>query len=153
MELLEDEGGSGNEEDLKKMLDDLIKMNIKVSGSHKFSKNEEFKEIKSEDIKFLLIPFYQSEILQRFYENRETRLEQALLFYDEFFKTLKIYDYLDKEKANFYKILRKKNDEELNETDQDKIKKSFEQLSVDREEKIKSYKYKKALSDKIKVYI
>jgi hypothetical protein len=137
------------EEELAKMLDDLNEMLKGVAQAGKFSPNEEFKEIKTEDIKYLLIPYYQAEIIQKFMEKREVKLELTLKFYAEFYKILDSYNYLTKDRKEIYKKLTKKYDEEEDNNDSDK--KSFDSTANERDEKIKNYKYKKALSDKLKV--
>lgn len=153
IEKYEEEGGPYDQNELKKALNSLAKIAKEVHSNGLFSANEEFSEIKVEDLKYLLVPYYQAEIIQKFMENRDSKLDLALKFYDEFFKILDNYNYFDKDKKNLYKILRKtKDDEEETEKNPNK-KPSFELLSQNREEKIKAYKYKKALSDKIKVNI
>jgi hypothetical protein len=140
----------GKEEEIKKLFNEFNNMFIKVREKQIFSNNEEFSEIKTEDIKFLIIPHYLSELIQKFTENRTIRLEQGLKFYDEFYKILNTYSYLSKEQKQVYEKLTQKDED--NE-DKSNNKKAFEQMSSEREEKIKNYKYKKTLSDKLKVII
>jgi len=199
LENLEEEGGPYNQEELKNFLNSLSKIAKEVHSEGLFSKNEDFTEIKAEDIKYLLVPYYQADVIQKFMENRDSKLDLALKFYDEFFKildnynyfpkdkkdlynilrknkddendeenrdskldlALKFYDeffkildnynYFPKDKKDLYNILRKKKDDENDEENREGKKPSFELLSQNRDEKIKAYKYKKALSDKIKV--
>ena len=92
-----EEDPSKREEDWKKTLDSLIQINNEVIKEGIFSENEEFSEIKPEDIKYILIPFFQGELIQKFMENRTAKLELALRFYDEFYKRLNKYNYLSKE--------------------------------------------------------
>jgi immunoglobulin-binding protein 1 len=132
----------------KQTLNDLINIKKDVSQNGVFSENEEFNEIKTEDIKFLMIPYYQSELMQKFMENRENNLNFALKFYDEFYKFLEQCEYLDKDKITMYKILTKPSDE-----DEEPKKPSFEVMSKEREDKISKFKYKKLLSEKLKVFI
>jgi hypothetical protein len=139
------------DEEIKNVFNEFNEIFIKIREMGTFSENEEFKDIKTEDIKFLIIPFYQSELMQKFMENRTIRLEQALKFYSEFFKILDNYGYLKKEQKEEYKFLTKKNDEEIDI--QNNSKKAFEQMSLERDEKIKQYRYKKALSEKLKVKV
>ena len=49
-------------------LDQLTILFKEVVRQQVFSKNEEFEELKTEDIKFLLIPFYQADMVQKFME-------------------------------------------------------------------------------------
>jgi hypothetical protein len=150
-EALEDDS-QGKEEDIKQLLNGLNAINIKVLANGTFSNNEEFKDIKTEDIKYLLAPYYQSELIQKFMENRDIRLEQGLQFYDAFYKKLDTYQYLTKEQKDQYKTLRGLNTNDHEEDEKDKMKKAFEQMSLEREEKIKQFRYKKALSEKLKVF-
>jgi immunoglobulin-binding protein 1 len=153
IEKFEDEGGPYDQEELKNILNICSKIIKEVHSNGLFSTNEEFNEVKTEDIKYLLVPYYQSDILQKFMENRESKLDLSLKFYDEFFKVLNNYGYFQKEKKKLYLNLRKKDDEEVdNESDKDINKKSnIELVSQNREEKIQAYKYKKALSNRLKV--
>ena len=63
------------EEDWKKLLNELNDIKIRIYKEKIFSDNEEFKDIKTEDIKFMV--------------NTKNILEFALKFYDEFYKLLK----------------------------------------------------------------
>jgi len=91
----------------KLCLDDLSTLFQEVARQQIFSVNEEFSDIKTEDIKFLLIPFYQAELIQKFTDSRGNKLKLALKFYDEFYKILEQYNYLTKEvllcQFNYYR--------------------------------------------------
>ena len=137
------------EEDWKKLLNELNDIKLKIYKEKIFSDNEEFKDVKTEDIKFMLVAFYQSEFIQKFMINRKNILQFALKFYDEFYKLLVSYDYLSKEQIKKYEKLTEKS-----EDGEEKPKKSqqqiFEEMSKSRTEKIELYKHKKNLSEKIK---
>jgi immunoglobulin-binding protein 1 len=135
-------------EEWKKLLDEINEVKLKIFGSGVFSENEEFKDIKTEDIKFLLISFYQAELIQKFNENRDNILLLSLQFYKEFYSILKKYEYLTKERILYYKKITGDFEEDDKEEDR---KPTMEELSREREEKIMAFKYKKALSDKLKV--
>ena len=137
------------EEDWKKLLNELNDIKLKIYKEKIFSDNEEFKDIKTEDIKFMLVAFYQSELIQKFMVNRKNILEFALKFYDEFYKLLQSYEYLSKEQVKKYKKLTHK-DEEEGENKKKTPQQTFEEMSQNRTEKIEMYKYKKNLSEKIK---
>ena len=92
-----EEDPSKREEEWKKTLDSLIQINNVVRSQGIFSENEQFSEIKPEDLKFLLIPYFQGELIQKFMENRDAKLELALRFYEEFYKRLNKYEYITKE--------------------------------------------------------
>ena len=136
------------EEDWKKLLNELNDIKLKVYKEKIFSDNEEFKDIKTEDIKFMLVAFYQSELIQKFMVNRKNILEFALKFYDEFYNLLQSYEYLSKEQVKKYKKLTHKNEE--GENQKKTQQQTFEEMSQNRTEKIEMYKYKKNLSEKIK---
>ena len=136
------------EEDWKKLLNELNDIKLKIYKEKIFSDNEEFKDIKTEDIKFMLVAFYQSELIQKFMANRKNILEFALKFYDEFYNLLQTYEYLSKEQVKKYKKLTHKDEEEENK--KKTPQQSFEEMSQSRTEKIEMYKYKKNLSEKIK---
>ena len=151
LEQMEEDGGPYNQEELKKLLNSLSKIAKEVHSNGLFSKNEDFSEINAEDIKFLLVPYYQADVIQKFMDNRESKLDLALKFYDEFFKILDNYDYFSKDKKDLFKILRNIKDDEFEDEKKEGKKPSLELLSQNRDQKIQAYKYKKALSDKIKV--
>jgi hypothetical protein len=137
------------EDDWKKLLNELNDIKLKIYKEKIFSDNEEFKDIKTEDIKFMLVAFYQSELIQKFMVNRKNILEFALKFYDEFYKLLKSYEYLSKEQIKKYEKLThvpEEGEEEPKKTPQQ----SFQEMSQNRTEKIEMYKYKKNLSEKLK---
>ena len=69
IEKLEDEFDKVDE--YKDLLNELNEIKVKLYASGVFSDNEEFKEIKTEDIKYLLVSFYQGEVIQKFNENPE----------------------------------------------------------------------------------
>lgn len=148
IEKFEETGDTGELDEWKKILNQLNDIKKRVYNKAIFSENEEFKDIKTEDLKFLLVAYYQAETIQKFMDNRESILTFALQFYDEFFKLLEKYDYLPKEKKEQYKKLKNAEEEEEN-----KGKPSMEQMTKDREEKIQAFKYKKTISEKLKVNI
>lgn len=150
VEEFEDESDVENLPKWKATFDELNSVKLKVHQLGIFSENEEFDEIKTEDLKYLLVAFYQAEILQKFMENRETSLKFALHFYSEFFKMLDKYDYLSREKKQAYKKLVKKEDDEEEKGAKKKMP-SMEELNLERQQKIEGYRYKKNLSEKLKV--
>jgi len=150
VENLEDE--YDKHEEWKELLNESNEVKLKIYAAGVFSENEEFKEIKAEDIKYLLISYYQAEVIQKFSENRENILNLALQFYREFYNILNKYEYLTKDRKNFYKKIsgiKDKDDEEEEESENKNP--SLDELSREREEKIMAFRYKKSLSDKLKV--
>jgi len=147
VEKLEDE--FDKKEEWKHLLNELNFVKIKVYENGIFSENEEFNEIKNEDIKYLLISYYQGEVLQKFMENREGVLKMTLQFFSEFYNILVKYDYLTKERKEYYKKITQTKDEDEEEI----TKPTLEELSRVRDEKILAFKFKKSLSEKLKVKI
>jgi len=146
VEKIEDE--FDNTEEWKKLLNELNEVKLKVHAAGVFSENEEFKDIKTEDIKYLLISFYQAEVIQKFMENRENIISHSLQFYKEFYNILEKYEYLTKDRKNYYKKLTRGKEEE---DEEGSSKPSIDEMSRERDEKIMAFKYKKGLSDKLKV--
>ena len=150
LESYEDKGYDKEyESDWKQMLNELNTIKTNVYKEQMFSDNEEFKDVKTEDIKFMLVAYYQSELIQKFHINRKNVLQFALTFYNEFFKLLKNYEYVSKDQIKYYESMTKKNDDDDDNNKKNKMK-DFAQLSLERQTKIEMYKYKKALSEKIK---
>lgn len=144
------------------ILNEIMK---EITRNNMFSGNEEFKEIPFENLKYLMIPFYQAELLILLQnENREKNLKLSLQFYNEYYKILKTYKYLDKKEEDKFKYLYEEclfaeskgkensnNFEKLLEEEKNNKKKiNLEVHSKSREEKIEEYKYKKLLLDKLK---
>ena len=136
------------EDDWKKLLNELNDIKLRIYKEKIFSDNEEFKDIKTEDIKFMLVAFYQSELIQKFMVNRKNILEFALKFYDEFYKLLKSYDYLSKDQIKKYEKITYVPEE--GQEPKKSPQQSFQEMSQNRNEKIEMYKYKKNLSEKLK---
>ena len=90
--------------------------------------------------------------MQKFKENKESNLKFSIHFYEEFFKLLDGHEYFEKErKEQFKNLIKKYKNENGEESTENKFKLSLEDMSKEREEKIKLFKYKKALSEKLKV--
>jgi len=140
-----EEDPSKKEDEWKSALDSLIQIQNEVKTEAIFSENETFNEIKPEDLKFLFILYFQGDLIQKFMDNRDAKLELALKFYDEFYKKLDAYEYITKEKKESYKSLTKKEDDEEKGN-----KPNTDQMNKERTEKIQMFRYKKALSEKIK---
>ncbi len=151
VENLEDE--YDKQEDWKELLNSLNEVKIKAYAAGVFSENEEFKEIKTEDLKFLFISFYQAEVIQKFSDNREGILSIALQFYREFYNILEKYEYLNKERKDYYKKISGEKDKDDEEEEGERKRPTMDELSKERDEKIMAFKYKKAISEKLKVNI
>ena len=81
------------EEEWKGIFDSLVEIKTYVDKEKIFSDNEEFSDIKTEDLKYVLISYYQSELVQKVQTNRKNMLTVSLKFYNDFYKLLKSYNY------------------------------------------------------------
>jgi len=130
-----------------------------VSSSNTFSLNEDFAEIQTENIKYMQIPYYQSVLIQSIdttntYE-RQKNLNISIQLYDEYYKLLKSYSFISKEENDIYKSLLEsiyESQQGDKEKEKEKTGKKGDLLKMtnEREEKIRIYKEKKELNDKIK---
>lgn len=150
-----------------KQFDILADVMKEVASNCFFSPNETFEEILTENLRFLLTPFYQGELFMLLQENRDKNFKLVLQFYDEFFKILKNYKFVSKEEIDLYNFLyleaisaetkgkeNSDNYEKLLDSERKKETKKIPDLtgiSQDREAKIKEYKYKKSLLESIKL--
>jgi hypothetical protein len=82
-----------------KTLDGLRALVTKVQSESLFSPNEELKEIQTENLKLLMAPFYQADVLFRIMDQRLERVKMAQVFYLEYLKLLRHYDVLDKQQC------------------------------------------------------
>lgn len=155
-----------DKENITKEFDNLVGIMKDIKSNNYFSPNEQFEEILTENLRFLLVPYYQAELLFLLQDNRENNLKLVLQFYDEFYKILNNYHYLTKEEKEKYvtifseivaaENIGKENSENYEKLSKQEIKKqtnisNFDKLSQDREAKIEEFKYKKALIEKIKL--
>ena len=70
-----------------------------------FSSNEEFSEIHTENIKLLMIPYYQAEVLLRIMENRDKNVQKGHVYYLEYLKLMNHYRLLDKAQVTQWKTM------------------------------------------------
>lgn len=143
-------------EEILRLYNSLSAILKEVSSSSTFSSNEDFAEIQTENLKYILIPYYQSELIQiidtsNTYE-RQKNLLVSIQLYDEYYKLLRNYSFLTKEENDLYKRLSESiYDAQTVDKNKEKEKKEdFSKMTMEREEKIRLYKEKKELNDKIK---
>jgi len=98
-----------------------------------FSPNEEFKEIPTENIKYILVPYYISSIFGRIQTNRKSNLMISKTYLDEFIKLANFYGLVTKEQRKNWKT-------------------RMENMNYEptREEKIQGFKENKELQTKMK---
>ena len=90
-------------------------------------------------------------MIQKFSDNREGILAIALQFYREFYNILEKYEYLNKERKEYYKKISGEKDKDDEEEEGERKRPTMDELSKERDEKIMAFKYKKAISEKLKV--
>lgn len=73
-----------------------------------FSPNEEIKEIATENLKLIMAPYYQADVLFRIMDQRGERVKMAHVFYLEYLKLLDHYGVLEKSYQNKLKMYQKK---------------------------------------------
>lgn len=155
-----------NQDTITREFDNLVNIMKSVKENNYFSPNEQFSEINTENLRFLLVPFYQAELLFLLRDNRDKNLKIVLQFYDEYYKILKNYSFLTKEDREKYEAIYaeiiaaegkgKENSDNFDKLNKKEVKKqtnlaNFDKLSQSRDEKIQEFKYKKALIERIKL--
>jgi hypothetical protein len=83
------------EKNFLKTLDDLRKLVNDIQRGSVFSDNEELKEVATENLKLLMAPYYEADVLFRIMENRVERVKMAHVFYIEYLRLLNHYGVLD----------------------------------------------------------
>jgi hypothetical protein len=98
-----------------------------------FSPNEELKELPTENLKYLLVPFYLADILGKLMTDRRRNLALSKKYYDEFVKLCNHYELVTKEQRKQWKTIY-----------------DNAEYEPSREDKIQSFKEKKELDYQIK---
>jgi molecular chaperone DnaK (HSP70) len=96
------------EENFKKTLEKLRLLVCDIQRLGMFSPNEEIKEIATENVKLLMAPYYEADVLFRIMENRMERVKLAHVFYLEYLKLLNHYGVLEKDQIRQWKTFTKK---------------------------------------------
>ena len=73
-----------------------------------FSPNENIKEVSTENLKLMMAPYYQADLLFRIMHNRFERVKMAHIFYLEYLRLMNHYDLLEKEQHKVWKLMLKK---------------------------------------------
>ncbi|EAR99760.2 TAP42 protein (macronuclear) [Tetrahymena thermophila SB210] len=116
-----------------KTIGDLNKIQQSIIRHSLFSINEELNEIATENLKYLLVPYYMGYVYSRINEDRKKKLEFSQLFLSEFLKLLNHYELVNKEVKKQWKNLSDDNN-----------------YQITRDEKIATYKEQKNLENKLK---
>ena len=77
-------------------LEELRKLIVEIQKKSMFSPNEELSEIHTENLKLLMAPYYQADLLFRIMDNRAERVKLAHVFFIEYLRLLNHYGILDK---------------------------------------------------------
>jgi len=85
-----------SEENYMKTLEQLRKLIIQIQRLGVFSPNEEISEIPTENLKLLMAPYYQADLLFRIMDKRDERVKLAHVFFIEYLRLLNHYELLDK---------------------------------------------------------
>ena len=106
------------QEHFKETLEKLNKLVESIQKDSIFSSNETFSEIHTENIKLLMIPYYQAEILLRIMENREQNVQKGHVYYLEYLKLMNHYHLLDNAQITQWKTMNREYIERNKDTDE-----------------------------------
>ena len=84
------------EENFLKTIDGFKDLVEEVKRQNIFSANEELKDIHTEHLKLLMVPFYEAETLFRIMDKREERVKTAHTYYLEYLKLMDHYEMMEK---------------------------------------------------------
>ena len=100
-----DNGVDNDDKNYIKTLEDLRKLITEIQRQSIFSNNEELPEVHTENLKLMMAPYYQADLLFRIMENRAERVKMAQVFYIEYLRMLNHYGVLEKEQIQVWKML------------------------------------------------
>lgn len=95
------------EAQFKETLDGLNQLVERIQSEMVFSSNEELSDIHTENLKLLMIPYYQANVLMRLMENRDENVKKGHTYYLEYLKLMHHYHLLDKGQILLWKTLHK----------------------------------------------
>jgi hypothetical protein len=72
-------------------LEKLRRLVVRIQKEHMFSDNEDIKEIETDHLRLLLVPYYEADTLYRVMDNRGERVKLAQTFYLEYLKLMNHY--------------------------------------------------------------
>jgi len=90
-----------------KTYDELEALVKQIQKENVFSSNEELREIQTEHMKLLMVPYYEADTLFRIMDQRTKRVDMAHTYYLEYLKLMKHYNLLEPEQAKKWKELYK----------------------------------------------
>jgi hypothetical protein len=118
-----------------------------------FSANEALRDIHTENLKLLMIPYYQADVLMRIMENRPENVRLGHTYQLEYLKLMNHYELLSKGQVQQWKQMHKEflgklgHQDDMEDAPRD-VKAhaaAFQKQHEDREAKIAAYKAKKAI--------
>ena len=80
----------------KETLEGFSTLVERIQKESVFSANEELREIPTENLKLLMIPYYQADVLLRIMENRHENVKLGHTYYLEYLKLMNHYNLLTK---------------------------------------------------------
>ena len=86
-----------DDEHYLKTLEGLRVLVTNIQRQNIFSDNEELSEVDTDNIKLLMAPFYEADVLFRIMENRMERVQMSHVFYIEYLRLLNHYGVLEKD--------------------------------------------------------
>ena len=149
-----------SDENYMKTLDGLRKVVTDIQSESIFSPNETIDEVPTENLKLLMAPFYEADVLFRIMNKRFERVKMAHCFYLEYLRLLDHYGILEKPQRKVWKTYIKKQriayTKERTDASAEEVKELEELMNElmaekpnpyeDREAKVAAFKMKKLIS-------
>lgn len=147
----------------KETLEGFSTLVERIQKESVFSSNEELRDVPTEHLKLLMIPYYQADVLLRIMENRDVNVKLGHTYYLEYLKLMNHYNLLTKGQVQQWKAMHKEfagktgSQDDMEDAPRD-VKahaEAFQKQNEDRETKIAAYRAKKAIEanlDKLKNY-
>ena len=98
---------NADEEHFLATMDGFKSLVEEIQRENIFSANEELKDIHTEHIKILMVPFYEAETLFRIMDKRDERVKTAHTYYLEYLKLMDHYELLEKHQTKQWKTMHK----------------------------------------------
>lgn len=98
---------NADEEHFLKTIEGLKGLVEEIQRQSLFSANEELKDIHTEHIKMLMVPYYEAETLFRIMDKRDERVKTAHAYYLEYLKLMEHYCMMEEHQTKTWKALYK----------------------------------------------
>jgi len=132
-------------------LEKLRRLVVRIQREHLFSDNEQLKEIETDHLRLLTVPYYEADTLYRIMDSRTERVKLSQTFYLEYLKLMNHYGQLDKDQKAKWKAMSKESYTDDDEEDEGKNKQvamygpsNFDHFN-NRNDKIAMFKRKKEI--------